>query len=544
MNLDHDKWINHCLEQIKLIHLENNLDNLDDLNDLNKSFMFSCDLIGENISNFDTDQDDLEDDFHKNSSELDLSGLSEQLTGLCDKLATNFEQDLGIKATTAQQEDNLVNLDEKNDLNNGLNNNNETNNGEQPVVVKSALSNRASLTIIKPKPENIPISKINCDPNKLKNSLMKTSSNGLNGFSIEEDDHFRLFKNYLINNDKSLHLSTDPGMNLTEFIQHLRTKGRKGLFEEYSQLRHMKDLNFIFNNHDNLRRFSQLEDSLNDFSNGNKRTSSHSSSEVENDNLKMNEKHNEIENTLIKKESNDYDKKLNGKQIELDDLSSRLSEKFNDLMGVFSFENSLLKNNITKNRYTDVLTYDHTRVKLNVKDEEDFDDDIFEEPINLPTDYINANFVDGYEQKRAFISTQGPLNSTCVDFWEMCIQNDVKVIVMTTRTMENQRIKCSQYWPLQKDSQLSFSYLTIVNEDVKEHQDYTITKLTVKDNSTKKEFKITHMQFCSWPDYGVPHSACAMLEFRQKVRQELKEGMKESNWPEDKAPPPIVVHCS
>ena len=87
------------------------------------------------------------------------------------------------------------------------------------------------------------------------------------------------------------------------------------------------------------------------------------------------------------------------------------------------------------------------------------------------------------------------MNSTCIDFWEMCIQNEVKVIVMTTRTMEGQRIKCSQYWPLQTDSQLNFSYLTISNTEVKEHQDYTITRLIIKDNSTKKEHKLTHMQF-------------------------------------------------
>lgn len=110
--------------------------------------------------------------------------------------------------------------------------------------------------------------------------------------------------------------------------------------------------------------------------------------------------------------------------------------------------------------------------------------------------------------------------------------------------MEGQRIKCAQYWPLQEKSQLSFSYLTLINNEVKEHQDYIITRLTIKDNSTKKEHNLTHLQFLSWPDYGVPHSACAMLEFRNKVREELKAGMKAVDWPEDRPAPPIVVHCS
>ena len=74
------------------------------------------------------------------------------------------------------------------------------------------------------------------------------------------------------------------------------------------------------------------------------------------------------------------------------------------------------------------------------------------------------------------------MNSTCVDFWEMCIANEVKVIVMTTRTMERQRIKCSQYWPLQSNSQLNFGCLTLTNTDMQQFQDYVITKLTLKNN--------------------------------------------------------------
>lgn len=463
LTIDHNKWINHCLEQIKLLHLENNLDNLENLNDLNKSFMFNCDLIGENISNFNMeDIDENDEHFRKNSSELDLSGLSEQLTGLCDKLTNNFEQDLGIKI--AQEDEKLVDLNEnEKDLNNGLNINGNSNGLEineksnDEIVIKPALSNRTSLTIIKPKPENIPIIKLNCD-HKLKNNFMKTNSNGFNSFSIEEDDYLRLFKNYLVNNDKSLHLSTDPGLNLNEFIQHLRTKGRKGLFEEYSKLRHMKDLNFIFNNHENLKRFSKLKISLNSFDKAiNKEINSNeeinkekNESLIEQTNNQLSEKINGEKIDLLNEDTNEklIEKNLeNEKEIELDDLDSKLFEKFNDLMCVFSFENALKKNNLTKNRYTDVLCYDHSRVILKEKTEEELEDIIVEEdPINDSPDYINdrsyinANYVDGFEQKNAFISTQGPLHQTCLDFWEMCIQNEVKVIVMTTRAMEGRKL--------------------------------------------------------------------------------------------------------
>lgn len=54
-----------------------------------------------------------------------------------------------------------------------------------------------------------------------------------------------------------------------------------------------------------------------------------------------------------------------------------------------------MRNNLTKNRYTDVLCYDHSRVVLARVDGDEV------------SDYINANFVDGYKQKNAYISTQG-----------------------------------------------------------------------------------------------------------------------------------------
>lgn len=60
-----------------------------------------------------------------------------------------------------------------------------------------------------------------------------------------------------------------------------------------------------------------------------------------------------------------------------------------------TFCHARIRNNMAKNRYTDVLCYDHSRVILSQENDE-------------PTsDYINANFVDGYKQKNAYISTQG-----------------------------------------------------------------------------------------------------------------------------------------
>lgn len=55
-----------------------------------------------------------------------------------------------------------------------------------------------------------------------------------------------------------------------------------------------------------------------------------------------------------------------------------------------------------------MLCFDRTRVVLAAEDEEG------------TTDYINANYVDGYKQKRAFISTQGKNVFRCLDYVASC----------------------------------------------------------------------------------------------------------------------------
>jgi len=92
-----------------------------------------------------------------------------------------------------------------------------------------------------------------------------------------------------------------------------------------------------------------------------------------------------------------------------------------ELINIRCVVHSRLRSNQSKNRYTDVLCYDHSRVCLSQIDGD------------ATSDYINANFVDGYKQKNAFISTQGPLPKTCGDFWRMIWEQQTLVIVMTTR---------------------------------------------------------------------------------------------------------------
>ena len=55
-------------------------------------------------------------------------------------------------------------------------------------------------------------------------------------------------------------------------------------------------------------------------------------------------------------------------------------------------------------------------------------------------EYLNANFVDGFRRSRAYIATQGPMQSTQNLFWRMVFEQDVKIIVMITHLFEGGKV--------------------------------------------------------------------------------------------------------
>ncbi|KAF8781645.1 Tyrosine-protein phosphatase non-receptor type 9 like protein [Argiope bruennichi] len=199
-----------------------------------------------------------------------------------------------------------------------------------------------------------------------------------------------------------------------------------------------------------------------------------------------------------------------------------------------TFETSKLKVNQCKNRYTDVLCYDHSRVKLPIIDHDPY------------SDYINANYVDGYKQKRAFISTQGPLPKTFADFWRMIWDQESHVIVMTTKTVERGRVKCGQYWPAEENTVQEYEDFDVYNSGVEYFADYIVSNLVLTNKKENTSQEVCHMQFTSWPDFGVPSSALAMLDFRDKVRRKQAEAVQMigAHWQGHPLGPPIVVHCS
>nr|XP_045582718.1 tyrosine-protein phosphatase 10D-like isoform X1 [Procambarus clarkii] len=174
--------------------------------------------------------------------------------------------------------------------------------------------------------------------------------------------------------------------------------------------------------------------------------------------------------------------------------------------------------NRPKNRFTNILPYDHSRFKLQPTDDEE------------GTDYINANYVPGYNSPREFIVTQGPLPSTRDDFWRMCWESNSRAIVMLTRCIEKGREKCDHYWPY--DTQPVYYgdiQVTILNES--QFPDWNISEFRVCKGDICRV--VRHFHFTTWPDFGVPEPPQTLVRFVRSFRERVGPDQK-----------PIVVHCS
>uniref|UniRef100_A0A8C9VQ62 protein-tyrosine-phosphatase n=1 Tax=Scleropages formosus TaxID=113540 RepID=A0A8C9VQ62_SCLFO len=175
--------------------------------------------------------------------------------------------------------------------------------------------------------------------------------------------------------------------------------------------------------------------------------------------------------------------------------------------------------NVKKNRYKDILPFDHSRVKLSLQTS------------NQDTDYINANFIKGVDEPEAYIATQGPLPNTVVDFWRMNWEYNVMIIVMACREFEMGRKKCERYFPLFGDDPLSFGPFRISCESEQPRTDYIIRTLLVEHQNESR--RITQFHYMNWPDHDVPSSFDSILDMIGLMREYQEH--------EDV---PICIHCS
>ncbi|XP_063326141.1 receptor-type tyrosine-protein phosphatase delta-like isoform X18 [Pelmatolapia mariae] len=185
----------------------------------------------------------------------------------------------------------------------------------------------------------------------------------------------------------------------------------------------------------------------------------------------------------------------------------------------FTWEHSNLEVNKPKNRYANVIAYDHSRVLLSAID-------------GIPgSDYINSNYIDGYRKQNAYIATQGSLPETFGDFWRMIWEQRSATIVMMTKLEERSRVKCDQYWPTRGTETYGLIQVTLL--DTVELATYCVRTFALFKNGSSEKREVRQFQFTAWPDHGVPEHPTPFLAFLRRV--------KACNPPDAG---PMVVHCS
>ncbi|XP_068091264.1 receptor-type tyrosine-protein phosphatase delta isoform X19 [Hyperolius riggenbachi] len=185
----------------------------------------------------------------------------------------------------------------------------------------------------------------------------------------------------------------------------------------------------------------------------------------------------------------------------------------------FTWEHSNLEVNKPKNRYANVIAYDHSRVLLSAIE-------------GIPgSDYINSNYIDGYRKQNAYIATQGPLPETFGDFWRMMWEQRSATVVMMTKLEERSRVKCDQYWPSRGTETYGLIQVTLL--DTVELATYCVRTFALYKNGSSEKREVRQFQFTAWPDHGVPEHPTPFLAFLRRV--------KTCNPPDAG---PMVVHCS
>ncbi|KAI1381349.1 hypothetical protein F4677DRAFT_452303 [Hypoxylon crocopeplum] len=196
-----------------------------------------------------------------------------------------------------------------------------------------------------------------------------------------------------------------------------------------------------------------------------------------------------------------------------------------------------------KNRYKDILPFEHARVHLTDR-------------AGSACDYINASHVQASRSYKRYIASQGPLPATFDDFWSVIWDQDVRVIVMLTAESEGGQLKCHPYWHNKEFGPIKLKSLSEkkVSLDIDKHRSTgtasstsnasefgrrranTTTTLQSGQNTQPPQTQpetpyvivrkfalshaahpfspireITQLQYASWPDFGAPAQPSHLL---------------------------------
>ncbi|GBG74211.1 hypothetical protein CBR_g17924, partial [Chara braunii] len=133
-----------------------------------------------------------------------------------------------------------------------------------------------------------------------------------------------------------------------------------------------------------------------------------------------------------------------------------------------------------------------------------------------------------------YIATQGPLPPTVAHFWQMVKEQRCKAVIMLTKEIENNRIKCGRYFPLEEGEVNRYGHL-VVTTKLKHSSHGAIDRREIEiahAESCDPPFVVEHYHYLDWPDHGVPMTTRPIRDLMRHLRLSQISGG------------PFLVHCS
>lgn len=215
-----------------------------------------------------------------------------------------------------------------------------------------------------------------------------------------------------------------------------------------------------------------------------------------------------------------------------------------------------------KNRYRDIWPFEHSRVRLKT--------------LVDGSDYVNASYIRPLGTRRRYIATQGPMPTTYNDFWTLCWEQNVSVIVMLTRQVEGAHVKCGDYWREERYGPLRLRSISVQGPTDETERSVagssgfdfgpspgqgslpTPPRFSPSTSIIQRKFYLTHdghpqqpprlvtqLQYLGWPDVNVPEDADGLLWLIAAVERAMAESRKEAQSQHDQMDPgPVLLHCS
>ncbi|EDO63650.1 AGAP005352-PB [Anopheles gambiae str. PEST] len=121
----------------------------------------------------------------------------------------------------------------------------------------------------------------------------------------------------------------------------------------------------------------------------------------------------------------------------------------------------------------------------------------------------------------------------------MVWEHDSRAILMLNKLIEQTTVKCHQYWPAKIGEkhrlELTGVQLSVVHLKCVEYKNFCKRTFRLTDMESGKSREVIQFHYTTWPDFGIPSSPVAFLQFLKEVRDS-------GTLDRDVGPP--IIHCS